>query len=254
MYRKHLLQKASGFTLIELLAVIAIIAIIAALLLPTLAFAKARALRVECLNHLRQICIGVQMYADDDADSLPGPLLIGIASGYSINTGVNSDYPQLGNYLWPYLGLPDPAAVGTNTLVPTVLTCPAQMKIKAAAVPDGIQINFASRNALRFLPGTRTIDNTTRPFGYPGKTIPPVSGAPFKPMHLSWLAAVTNNYSGTFAFRDVDRELDGTNDPPWWHSWISHSAVHGPELRNVAFFDWHVEFVKGTNGLINLRR
>jgi prepilin-type processing-associated H-X9-DG protein len=107
---------------------------------------------------------------------------------------------------------------------------------------------------LRFIPGTRTIDNTTRPFGYPNKTIPPVAGAPFKPMHLSWLAAVTNNFSGTFAFRDADQQLDGTNDPPWWHSWISHSAVHGAGIRNVAFFDWHVESVKGTNGLFNLRR
>ena len=254
MNRKLSLQKANGFTLIELLAVIAVIAILAALLLPVLTFAKARALRIECVNNLRQICIGVQMYADDDTDSLPGPLLVGIASGYNLNTGVTSTCPQLGNYLWSYLGLPDPAVVGTNTLVPLVLTCPAQMKIKASVVPDGVQINFASRNALRFLPGTRTIDNTARPFGYPGNTIPPVAGAPFRPMHLSWLAAVTNNFSGTFAFRDVDQELDGTNDPPWWHSWISHSAVHGSELRNVAFFDWHVEFMKGTNGLFNLRR
>ena len=70
-------------------------------------------------------------------------------------------------------------------------------------------------------------------------------------MHLSWLAAITNNFNGTFAFRDVDQQLDGTSNPPWWHSWISHSAVQGSEMRNVTFFDWHVEFVKGTNGLIN---
>ena len=248
------LHKANGFTLIELLTVIAIIAILAALLLPTLASAKARALRIVCVNNLMHISMAVQMYADDYDDSLPGPLLVGIASGYDINTGVNSAYPHLGNYLWSYLGLPDPAVVGTNTLVPRVLTCPAQMKIKAAVVPDSEQINFASRNALRFLPGTKTIDNTTRPFGYPSNTIPPVVGAPFKPMHLSWLAAITNNYSGTFAFRDVDQQLDGTNNPPWWHSWISHSAVHGSGIRNVAFFDWHVESVKGTNGLSNLHR
>jgi prepilin-type N-terminal cleavage/methylation domain-containing protein/prepilin-type processing-associated H-X9-DG protein len=247
-------HKAAGFTLVELLVVIAIIAILAALLLPALSAAKARALRITCVNNLRQICLGVQMYADDHEDTLPGPLLVGIASGYNSTTGVTSAYPHIGNYLWSYLGLPDPAVLGTNDYVSRTLTCPAQMKIKAAAVPDGEQINFASRNALRFIPGTRTIDNATRPFGYPDKTIPPVAGAPFKPMRLSWLAAVTNNFSGTFAFRDADQRVDGANNPPWWHAYISHTAVHGSDIRNVAFFDWHVESVKGTNGLMNLRR
>jgi prepilin-type N-terminal cleavage/methylation domain-containing protein/prepilin-type processing-associated H-X9-DG protein len=254
MNRIRFRYKADGFTLVELLTVIAIIAILAALLLPALGLARARALRIECVSNLRQISIAIQMYADDSDDSLPGPLLIGIASGYDLNTGANSAYPHLGNYLWSYLGLPNPTVVGTNELVSPVLTCPAQMRIKSVRVPDGEQINFVSRNALRFLAGTRTIDNTSRPFGYPNNTLPPVAGAPFKPMHLSWLAAITNNYSGTFALRDTDQQLEGTSNPPWWHPWISHSAVHGSDIRNVAFFDWHVESVKGTNGLSNLHR
>lgn len=53
--------------------VIAIIAILAALLLPALGRAKNKAKRVACLNNLKQLGLGSQLYADDHEGHFSGP-------------------------------------------------------------------------------------------------------------------------------------------------------------------------------------
>ena len=59
-------RRRQAFTLVELLVVIAIIGVLVALLLPALARAREAARNAECKNNLRQIGIGIHMFADKD--------------------------------------------------------------------------------------------------------------------------------------------------------------------------------------------
>jgi prepilin-type N-terminal cleavage/methylation domain-containing protein/prepilin-type processing-associated H-X9-DG protein len=61
----------AAFTLVELLIVIAIIAILAALLLPALSRAHENARQTKCASNLRQIALGVFLYADEHEDTFP---------------------------------------------------------------------------------------------------------------------------------------------------------------------------------------
>ena len=70
----------AGFGLIDLLVSIAIVVLLIAITLPSMSKVRESARRVVCGSNLRQVGLGVQMYADDFESNLPWSVYLGRAN------------------------------------------------------------------------------------------------------------------------------------------------------------------------------
>jgi hypothetical protein len=64
-------SRARAFSLIDLLVSIAVVAVLIALLMPSLSGVREAARRVVCASNIRQVGLGLAMYADDHRGLLP---------------------------------------------------------------------------------------------------------------------------------------------------------------------------------------
>src|SRR5258706_4905820 len=96
-----------GFTLIELLVVIAIIAILAAILFPVFAQARAKARQTSCLSNVKQLTLGMTMYAQDYDETFPtwawwasspySPGVVSYRKDHFESLWINAIYPYVKN-------------------------------------------------------------------------------------------------------------------------------------------------------------
>lgn len=220
-----------GFTLIELLTVIAIIGILAAIIIPTVGKVRSSATNATCKSNLRQLAMGVLLYAGENKDRIPTNLYSGVGSTY---TGL--DQGALVSYIGPYLGN------GSKVVAPAfirTLECPAHM----AAEGDPSTTVPAPSASYMILNGTNSPFNNVNGVAMPWGNYGPATPKPV--MTLSKISTLTFRATQN-TIQSVPPSMMGKPASPSTallavdNNYIAEGEVHGSGTMNASYFDGSV--------------
>ena len=216
----------AAFTLLELLVVIAVIGVLTATIMPALSKAKQRSVQAGCMSNLKQIGIALQLYVNDNEDTLPGPAFSGARASYDKNSST-----ELIWYIADYLDSQSPNTVpALKPIVAEVFVCPGYFRSAPGVTSmEGRKCYLLNDNV-----GSNP-DPASRvpPFGYPAVGDAP----PIDPLKIAELERYASP-AVTFAITDVDK-INVPNPRVTWWSDLPYRPVHG-QVRSELYFDWHV--------------
>jgi prepilin-type N-terminal cleavage/methylation domain-containing protein/prepilin-type processing-associated H-X9-DG protein len=225
--------RSRAFTLIELLVVIAIIAILAAILFPVFAQARDKARQANCLSNIKQLSLGIQMYAQDyDEQLLFYPGSAHCDWRYICEKPVRRWWLDWWDVVLPY------------THNNQIYNCPSAQPVKERYLSDFGITNVAIGYNFSPSAGNSLVKNKVVDTVYPGVALAEVT-RPADTILLGEAGHVWNPRATAAPFNSRDQPSPSLSYSPS----IESGSEWGPEPRhgggaNVGFVDGHARWMR----------
>jgi prepilin-type N-terminal cleavage/methylation domain-containing protein len=232
-----------AFTLVELLVVISIIALLVSILMPSLGRAREQARAVVCLCGLRQLGLGLTMYAGDHSEKWPSKFNVTSSDPLNVYNGLEIKY-----YSTWQIWLDDPS--DTNRWVTRMR--PAFLDLLTPTYIDNHNVYFCPGSTKN--PGLKNVDDSWNLEQF-GSVVGQWS---YQSFNLDWSNSGQWLNSNRYGFQEIwsAGPAKVRSVAPMFCDLYYVRASDGSPVKeftwhetgqNIVFTDGHAEFVKPTD-------